>query len=100
MSVATILLVEDNEDLAFGLSRSLEGEGHEVVVAGDGAIAVERAVALKPALMILDLMLPSLSGYEVLKAVRAAGLTMPVLILSARGEEMDKLHGFRLGADD
>jgi DNA-binding response OmpR family regulator len=100
MTAATILLVEDNEDLAFGLSRSLEGEGHEVVVAGDGAVAVERALSLKPSLMILDLMLPALSGYEVLKAVRAAGLTMPVLILSARGEEMDKLHGFRLGADD
>jgi two-component system, OmpR family, alkaline phosphatase synthesis response regulator PhoP len=100
MTAATILLVEDNEDLAFGLSRSLEDQGYAVVVAGDGEVAVEQALALKPSLMILDLMLPALSGYEVLKAVRGAGLTMPVLILSARGEEMDKLHGFRLGADD
>ena len=100
MTPATILLVEDNEDLAFGLSRSLEDQGYAVVVAGDGAVAVEQALSHKPALMILDLMLPALSGYEVLKTVRGAGLTMPVLILSARGEEMDKLHGFRLGADD
>ena len=100
MTGAAILLVEDNEDLAFGLSRSLEGEGYAVAVAADGGVAVERALSIRPALMILDLMLPALSGYDVLKAVRAAGLTMPVLILSARGEEMDKLHGFRLGADD
>jgi two-component system alkaline phosphatase synthesis response regulator PhoP len=95
-----LLLVEDNEDLAFGVSRSLEAEGHTVELAADGAIAVEKALALKPALMILDLMLPEMSGFDVLKKVRAAGLTMPVLILTARGEETDKLHGFRLGADD
>src|SRR4051812_48302809 len=98
--MALLLLVEDNEDLAFGISRSLESEGHTVEVAGDGRNAVERAVALKPDLIVLDLMLPGLSGFDVLQRVRAGGVDSPVIILTARGEETDKLHGFRLGADD
>jgi DNA-binding response OmpR family regulator len=98
--MALLLLVEDNEDLAFGISRSLESEGHRVEVAGDGRSAVERAVAIKPDLIVLDLMLPGLSGFDVLQRVRAGGVDAPVIILTARGEETDKLHGFRLGADD
>ena len=98
--MALLLLVEDNEDLAFGISRSLESEGHTVEVVGDGRSAVERAVALKPDLIVLDLMLPGLSGFDVLQRVRAGGVDAPVIILTARGEETDKLHGFRLGADD
>src|SRR3954471_9436387 len=98
--MSLLLLVEDNEDLAFGVSRSLEEEGHTVEVAPDGASGVEKAFALKPDLIVLDLMLPGMSGFEVLKKVRGGGLRMPVIILTARGEETDKLHGFRLGADD
>src|SRR5215207_7582072 len=98
--MALLLLVEDNEDLAFGISRSLENEGHAVEVAADGPAAVERALALKPDLIVLDLMLPGLSGFDVLEKVRGAGIKTPVIILTARGEETDKLHGFRLGADD
>jgi DNA-binding response OmpR family regulator len=95
-----VLLVEDNADLAFGVSRSLESAGYEVVVASDGADAVAVARGRKPDLVVLDLMLPRLSGFEALKQIRAAGTTVPVIILTARGEETDKLHGFRLGADD
>jgi two-component system response regulator MtrA len=95
-----ILIVEDNEDLAFGLRRTLEGEGYEVDVADDGPSGVARARALRPDLVILDLTLPGMDGFRVLKAMRDGGLDMPVLILTARGEEADKVYGFRLGADD
>ena len=98
--MSLLLLVEDNEDLAFGISRSLENEGHTVETAADGITAVAKASSLRPDLIVLDLMLPGLSGFEVLQQVRGAGLTMPVIVLTARGEETDKLHGFRLGADD
>ena len=98
--MARILIVEDNADLAFGLSRTLESEGHEVALAADGPAGVREGVARKPELVILDLMLPGQDGFRVLKQLRGAGLEMPVLILTARGEEADKVHGFRLGADD
>jgi two-component system response regulator MtrA len=98
--MAHILVVEDNEDLAFGLSRSLEGDGHLVEVAPDGAAGVRLAREKEPQLVILDLMLPKMDGYHTLEAIRRAGLQMPVIILTARGEEADKVHGFRLGADD
>lgn len=95
-----ILLIEDNANLAFGLSRSLEAEGFEVEVEGDGAVGLERAIAIKPDLIVLDLMLPGMDGYTVLEKLRDAGNRVPVLILTARGEETDKISGFRLGADD
>jgi two-component system, OmpR family, alkaline phosphatase synthesis response regulator PhoP len=95
-----ILIVEDNEDLAFGLRRTLEGEGYEVDVADDGPTGARRAAELRPDLVILDLTLPGMDGFRVLKTIRDAGLDMPVLVLTARGEEADKVYGFRLGADD
>ena len=98
--MALLLLVEDNEDLAFGISRSLENDGHVVEIAADGDVAIRKARELKPDLIVLDLMLPGMSGFDVLKRVRESGAKTPVIILTARGEETDKLHGFRLGADD
>ena len=95
-----VLLVEDNPDLAFGLRTSLEVEGYEVLHAETGTAGVTMAHDGTPDLMVLDLMLPELTGYEVLRRVRRGGGTMPVLILTARGEEADKVQGFRLGADD
>lgn len=95
-----ILVVEDNEDLSFGLSKSLEDAGYDVAVAKDGATAIEKATSMTPALVVLDLMLPDMSGYDVLKAMRRAKIEAPVVILTAKGAETDKLHGFRLGADD
>ncbi len=95
-----ILLVEDNPDLAFGLQNNLEIEGYEVVVAPDGNEGLSRARSVKPDLVILDLMLPGLDGFRVLRALREEKREMPVLILTARGEESDKVRGLRLGADD
>ena len=95
-----ILIVEDNDDLAFGLRRTLEGEGYDVDVAVDGPSGVRRALELRPDLVILDLMLPGFDGYRVLRTLREGGVQAPVLILTARGEEADKVYGFRLGADD
>ncbi len=95
-----ILLIEDNADLAFGLRNNLEIEGYEVEVCGDGASGLERARRSRPDLVILDLMLPGLDGFRVLKAMRQDELAMPVLILTARGEEADKVRGLKLGADD
>jgi DNA-binding response OmpR family regulator len=95
-----ILIVEDNPDLAYGLRTGLEIEGYEVDVAADGETGLARARDWQPHLMILDLMLPGMDGYRVLRTLRDDGLQMPVLILTARGEETDKVLGFRLGADD
>jgi two-component system, OmpR family, alkaline phosphatase synthesis response regulator PhoP len=98
--MATILVVEDNENLAFGLSRTLEVEGFQVQVAKDGEEALSCVRDLRPGLIVLDLMLPGMDGFDVLSTLRKEGFETPVLVLSARGEEMDKLLGFRLGADD
>jgi two-component system alkaline phosphatase synthesis response regulator PhoP len=95
-----ILVVEDNADLAYGLQNNLEIEGYEVRVAEDGETGLKRARAWEPDLIILDLMLPDLDGYRVLQHLRKDGVHTPVLILTARGEESDKVLGFRLGADD
>jgi DNA-binding response OmpR family regulator len=95
-----ILIVEDNADLAFGLRNSLEIASYEVIVANDGPSGLREARTVSPDLIILDLMLPGMDGYRVLRAVREGGSQVPVLILTARGEEADKVTGFRLGADD
>jgi DNA-binding response OmpR family regulator len=98
--VRRVLLVEDNPDLAFGLRTSLEIEGYEVLHAETGRDGLATAGAVAPDLIVLDLMLPEMSGYEVLRRLRRERHEMPVLILTARGEEADKVQGFRLGADD
>lgn len=95
-----VLVVEDNPDLAFGLRNNLEIEGYEVEVAADGPSGIARTRSWKPDLMILDLMLPGLDGYRVLRTIRSEGFDHPTLILTARGEESDKVMGFRHGADD
>jgi two-component system alkaline phosphatase synthesis response regulator PhoP len=98
--MSRVLVVEDNADLAFGLRNNLEIEGYEVIVADDGPTGLTRAREGMPDLVILDLMLPGMDGYRVLRALRAEGFERPVLILTARGEEADKVIGFRNGADD
>ena len=95
-----ILVVEDNPDLAYGLRNNHEIEGYEVDVVEDGTQGLARARVGGPDLIILDLMLPGMDGYRVLRALRDEGRRMPVLILTARGEEADKVRGLRLGADD
>ena len=98
--MARILIVEDNVNLAYGLRTGLEIEGYDVLVAENGETGLERARSWSPDLVMLDLMLPGMDGYRVLKTLREAGSDVPVLILTARGEEADKVLGFRLGADD
>jgi DNA-binding response OmpR family regulator len=95
-----ILVVEDSLDIAEGLQRSLEYDGYQVSLATKAAHALAVATSDKPELIVLDLGLPDKDGYEVLRELRERGVMTPVLILSARREEADKLQGFRLGADD
>lgn len=95
-----ILLVEDNRDLAFGLRNNLEIEGYEVLVAEDGESGLRLALESEPNLIVLDLMLPGMDGFRILREIRRAGHGMPILILTARGDETDKVRGLRLGADD
>jgi two-component system alkaline phosphatase synthesis response regulator PhoP len=99
-AVANVLLVEDNADLAYGLRNNLEIDGHVVETVETGEEALDHVRRRRPDLMVLDLMLPGLDGYQVLRRIRAEGHDMPVLILTARTQEADKILGFRLGADD
>ncbi len=96
----TILVVEDDASLALGLAHNLRYEGYEVLVAGDGETGLRLACDEGPDLIILDWMLPRMSGVDVLRALRAEGLEMQVIMLSARGQEADKVAGLRHGADD
>jgi two-component system alkaline phosphatase synthesis response regulator PhoP len=98
--VTRILLIEDNEDLAFGLRTALENEGFEVAIAADGAEGLERATHDPVDLIILDLMLPKMDGYRVLRSLRNAGMDAPVLVLTAKGEEANKVQAFSIGGDD
>lgn len=95
-----VLIVEDSETLALGLTTSFEFEGYNVKWVADGEAALEWLGANTPHLIILDLMLPKVNGFEVLRRYRANGGTSAVLILSARDAEVDKVQGFRSGADD
>jgi two-component system, OmpR family, alkaline phosphatase synthesis response regulator PhoP len=98
--VTRILVVEDQRDLALGLRANLEVEGYAVDVAPTGEDALRIAAERKPDLVILDIMLPGIDGYDVLAKLRAMRLDAPVLMLTARAEEVDKVRGFRSGADD
>lgn len=95
-----ILIVEDNEDLVFGLQNNLEIEGYGVDTATDGETGLEKAMSGNFDLVVLDLTLPLLDGMSLLSRLREARREVPVLILTARGEEVDKVRGLKLGADD
>jgi two-component system, OmpR family, alkaline phosphatase synthesis response regulator PhoP len=97
--MSRILVVEDNTDLAAGIEYNLALEGYEVSIAADGRTAIRAAAEWKPDLVLLDLMLPGVDGYRVLQEIRSSGNRVPVVILTARGEEADKVRGFRLDAD-
>src|SRR6187431_2374106 len=95
-----VLIVEDDESIALGLKLNLEAEGYSVEVAGDG----DRGLALARGggfdVVIMDVMLPKTNGFEVVRVLREAGETVPVIMLSARGDESDKVMGLELGAED
>ena len=95
-----VLVVEDNEDLAFGLRNNLEIEGYDVTVTADGEAGLHEALHGDPDLIVLDIMLPKKDGLRVLREIRDVRKEVPVMLLTARGEEVDKVRGLRLGADD
>ena len=95
-----VLVVEDNADLAFAVTTALQSEGFDVAVATTGPEGVEHAREGDAELIILDLMLPEFDGYRVIRTLRGSGLDTPILVLTARGEEADKVRALRLGADD
>jgi len=95
-----ILIVEDDESILLGLRMNLEAEGYEVEVASDGDSGLLRAASGDVDLVILDVMLPKMNGFEVVRQLRAKQRIVPVIMLSARGAEMDKVMGLELGAED
>lgn len=97
---AKILIAEDDSNIRLGLMTTLESEGHDVTAASDGAQALRLYPQGKYDLVILDIMMPKMSGYDVCREIRAKDARVPVLFLSAKGEEIDKVVGLKLGADD
>jgi DNA-binding response OmpR family regulator len=95
-----VLVVEDDSSIALGLRINLEAEGYDVLLAEDGEAGLTLARTAAPDLVILDIMLPRLHGLEVLQRLRAERYSMPVILLSARAGEMDKVTGLELGAED
>src|SRR5215216_6248090 len=97
---AKILIAEDDSNIRLGLVATLESEGYAVTAAGDGAQALKLFPQEKFDLVLLDVMMPKASGYDVCRELRARGARVPVLFLTAKGEEVDKVVGLKLGADD
>ncbi len=95
-----ILIVEDDLAILRGLKDNFEFESYEVLTAADGELGYGLLKEKKPDLVILDLMLPKLSGYDLCRKARVEGITTPILMLTARGEEIDRVAGLDLGADD
>ena len=97
---AKILLAEDDSNIRLGLVATLESEGYAVTAASDGAQALKLYPQDRFELVILDVMMPKLSGYDVCRELRAKGARVPIVFLTAKGEEIDKVVGLKLGADD
>lgn len=99
-SEVTIFVVEDDASIRFGLEEVLRSEGFQVVSCNDGGKVIQGIGETLPDLVILDVMLPNRSGYEVAAELRKGGCRVPILMLTAKGEEMDKIVGLNAGADD
>ncbi len=95
-----ILIIEDEPAMQLGLKDNLELESYQVAVASDGQVGLEKLRTGNFDLVLLDVMLPKLSGFDVCKSARAAGIRTPIILLTAKGEEIDKVVGLELGADD
>jgi DNA-binding response OmpR family regulator len=98
--MSRILIVEDEPALLRALADNFRFESYEVIEASDGEAGFEKATECRPDLMILDIMLPRMSGYDVCRRLRSKGVQIPILMLTARGEESDRVIGLDLGADD
>jgi DNA-binding response OmpR family regulator len=95
-----ILIVEDEPNMLLGLTDALQCEGFIVSAATDGQQGIEKASTEKPDLVLLDVMLPRVSGFDVCRSLRGMGVAVPIIMLSARGQEIDKVIGLEIGADD
>ena len=98
--MSLVLIVEDDPSILRGLSDNLRRNKYEVLTAADGETGCRLALERKPDLLILDVMLPKMSGFEICRQLRAENITAPILMLTARGEETDRVLGLDLGADD
>jgi two-component system alkaline phosphatase synthesis response regulator PhoP len=99
-AAARILIVEDEPNMVAGLRDNFEFEGYQVMAARDGVEGLERALSESPDLVILDVMMPRMSGLDVCKQLKAKRPSLPIIMLTARGQEIDKVVGLELGADD
>jgi DNA-binding response OmpR family regulator len=95
-----ILIVEDEPNMVAGLRDNFEYEGYQVITASDGVAGLERAMSDSPDLVLLDVMMPRMSGLDVCKQIKARRPSTPIIMLTARGQEIDKVVGLELGADD
>lgn len=100
MTMSKILVVEDEQAILAGLKDNLEIEGYEVDTAVDGMQALEKVLNQNHNLVLLDVMLPGMSGFDICKKARKEGIKTPIILLTAKGEEIDKVLGLELGADD
>ena len=100
VSRQTILIIEDEPMIVRGLRNAFEHNGFAVLAAGDGETGLELAASHSPALIILDVMLPRMSGMDVCRQLRGRGVHTPIIMLTARGEESDRVYGLEVGADD
>ena len=98
--MAAILVIEDERPISRAIVDNLDLEGHTVMAAFDGTSGLEKAVSERPDLILLDIVMPGLNGYDVCRRLREAGNETPVIMLTAKGEEIDKVLGLELGADD
>ena len=100
MTGETVLIIEDDPTMLRGLKDNFQFEGYQVATAADGEKGLEAALSVKPDLIVLDIMLPKVNGYEICRLVRKAGLDVPIIMLTAKGQEQDIILGLNLGADD
>jgi DNA-binding response OmpR family regulator len=100
VALQTILVIDDDESLRDTIGLMLENEGFRPILASDGAAGLEQAFAAKPSLILVDLRMPGINGVDVCKRLRSSGVPTPVIVLSAVGEEIDKVLLLEIGADD
>jgi DNA-binding response OmpR family regulator len=100
MTAATVLIIEDDPALLRGLTDNFRGHGYEVRTAADGTAGLAAALQEPPDLLLLDIMLPKLNGYEICRRLREWQLEMPIIMLTAKGQESEIVQGLELGADD
>ncbi|MBW2647880.1 MAG: response regulator, partial [Deltaproteobacteria bacterium] len=96
----TVLIIEDDSTMLRGLKDNFAYAGYNVLTADDGEAGLNHALDAKPDLIILDIMLPEINGYEICRLIRKEKLDMPIIMLTAKGEESDIILGLNLGADD